>query len=286
MTPELEKRLYIEFPLLFRMRFLDNPNVGSSWQGIQCKDGWFDLIRNMSCQIAEYANHNHLDPVFTKIGKRLGKLRVDVDCDDDHIKRLCQQAMAASCNICEVCGETGDFSLEAPLDIKVCCPAHKIEDRPLTQDETEQLKTFNETLRKLEYEIAIEGRKQVESLSRRVAEPNDPLDDFEIEAVVSFYLHEGDPSYRDDEDNILTKRIIQIPKIPAKSDSPIDVTDWNDRPDNWGIPHHCWLFHELYDHEYGLGQQRLSIQDILRIGLIWIDIDIQVQMFRNGDERA
>lgn len=282
MSPELEQRLYTEFPMLYRMRHIDSPYVCCGWKGIDCKDGWFDLLRNLSLQIVEYANQHHLDPLITRISRRMGALRVEVDSDDDHIKGLCQQALNASRNICEVCGEPGEFSHDAPFDIKVCCWKHIVEYRPLTKCDIEKLTIFNETLRKLEQEIAEEGRKHVELLARRVADPLDPLDDFEIEAVVSFYLREDDPAWRDDEDNILTKRPYDIPKNPEKKQKKqYDVEDWNDRPGGWGIPNHCWMFHDLYDHEYGSGQQRLSMHDILRIGKIWIDIDIQAQMFRN-----
>ncbi len=287
MSPELEQRLFDEFPMLYRMRHVNSPNVCCGWKGVDCKDGWFDLLRNVSLQIVAYAKHNHLDPLITQIGRRAGALRVEVDCNDSHIKDLCMQALAASRNVCEVCGEPGAFSHDAPFDIKVCCPRHEVEDRPLTQNEIEKLTAFNEMLRKLEVEIAVEGKKHVEVLARRVADPLDPLDDFEIDAVVSFYLREDDPAWRDDDDNILTKRSYwHIPKNPDEAISRYDGTDWNDRPGSRGIQNHCWTFHDLYDHEYGPGQQRLPMHDILRIGLICIEIEIQAQMFRNDAGRG
>ncbi|MEA3643612.1 MAG: hypothetical protein VBE63_27330, partial [Lamprobacter sp.] len=42
------------------------------------------------------------------------------------------------------------------------------------------------------------------------------------------------------------------------------------------IPH-CWLFHDLYDHHYGLEQPALSLGECLRIGEIWVRIAVEHQ---------
>jgi hypothetical protein len=44
---------------------------------------------------------------------------------------------------------------------------------------------------------------------------------------------------------------------------------------NWDHPmsheFHCWLYHSLYDHEH------LSWKQILTIGIIWVDLELQLQ---------
>lgn len=40
---------------------------------------------------------------------------------------------------------------------------------------------------------------------------------------------------------------------------------------------HCWLFHDLYDHSYGLGQPALSLRDCLRIDRIWVRVAVEHQ---------
>jgi hypothetical protein len=40
--------------------------------------------------------------------------------------------------------------------------------------------------------------------------------------------------------------------------------------------HHCWLFHDLYDHDYP-DSPRLPWKDIMHIGTIWVDIEIMHQ---------
>ena len=284
MSPELEQCLYTEFPMLYRMRHLDSPDMCCGWGGIQCKDGWFDLIRGLSLQIVEYANQHHLDPLITKVQKHGGVLMFKVDCHNDYIQKLCKQEAMRSVNVCEICGEPGNFESYQPYDIMVCCPKHVVErdDRPLNEDEIEKLQLFNDRLRELELQILSEGRRNINLLEKRIADPQDPLDDFEIEADLHFILRETDPDYREDDDNFLTKRVIWIPKsISEESIYERDISDWSESGRSFGIANHCYTFHDLYDHSHGPGQQQLSLRDILRIGTIWIDIDIAGQMYRD-----
>ena len=51
---------------------------------------------------------------------------------------------------------------------------------------------------------------------------------------------------------------------------------------------HCWLFHDLYSHSYGSYQgnddmKELSLQDCLRVGSIWVDIEVRHQAFLDID---
>jgi len=99
----------------------------------------------------------------------------------------------------------------------------------------------------------------------RVADPDDPLDDFEIDVTLSFMRREDDPEIDDDSDNFLTVRHTSMKGDDA--DAPRLDEDFREPPGRFPgrlntIPH-CWLFHDLYDHSYGLSQpafepQRLS----------------------------
>ncbi|MDP1635258.1 MAG: hypothetical protein Q8L69_11335, partial [Gallionellaceae bacterium] len=40
---------------------------------------------------------------------------------------------------------------------------------------------------------------------------------------------------------------------------------------------HCHLFHDLYDHSYGVEQPSVPLRDCLRIGTVWIDVVIRQQ---------
>jgi hypothetical protein len=290
MSPELEQQLYTEFPLLFRRRLVDTPYLTCGWKGIACKDGWFDLIRNLSLNLVEYSKQHYLDPVFLELKSRHGMLKLEIDCDDENIKKLCQQAYDDSAHICEVCGEPGELSYDAPYGIEVRCASHRADevyvDVSLTDDEIARSTEINEKLRSLEQEIFAEISRQADLLRVRIADPLDPLDDFEVQAVLTFCLREDDPAYDEDDDNILTRRSFWYCENYKCSEGHRDKSreervDYAEFNRGWGIPNHCWTFHDLYDHRYGPGQQRLHPHDILRIGSIWVDIEIQAQMFRN-----
>ena len=281
-SPELEKRLCEEFPLLFRMSHLESPDMCCGWEGIRCHDGWFELIRDLSIKIMEHADRNHLDPMVKKISSRGALLQFEVEGADEYILDLCGQARKESSHICEICGAPGHFASNPPYEIRVCCPKHVVakDDRPLTSEEVSRLRLFNQRLYGLQKEITLEGHRQVKILSQRIADPLDPLDDFEIEAKVIFSLRHDDPEYRDDDDNFLTSRRYRIRKELDEAILFELKDDWGVGERHFGVENHSYIFHDLYDHGYGPGQQELSPRDILRIGEAWIDIEIKAQMFR------
>lgn len=282
MSSELEKRLCEEFPLLLRMSHLESPDMCCGWMGIRCHDGWYDLIRDLSKKIMEHADRKHLDPMVRKISSRSSLLTFEVDGADEHILDLCEKAREESSRICEFCGEPGNFAPNPPYEIRVCCPKHVVfrDDRPLTPGEVFRLSLFNQRMYGLQKEITQEGQRQVKVLAARVADPLDPLDDFEIEAKIFFSLRCDDPDYREDDDNFLTGRRYRIRKDPDEA-TLFDLSDdWGVGESHFGVENHSYIFHDLYDHGYGPGQQELSPRDILRIGDAWVEIEIKVQMFR------
>ena len=282
MSPDLERLLCEEFPLLFRMSHLQSPDMCCGWKGIRCHDGWYELIRDLSKKIVRHAERNRLDPIVRKISSYAALLTFEVEGADEHIRELCRQARESSSRISEFCGEPGGFSSSPPYEIRVCCPKHVVvkDDRPLLPEEISRLSLFNQWMRELQKEITREGQRQVGILSVRVADPLDPFDDFEIEAKVNFSLRPEDPEYRDDDDNFLTSRRYYIPK-DLNETTIFDLNeDWGVGEMHFGVENHSYIFHDLCDHGYGSGQQQLSPRDILRIGESWIDIEIKAQMFR------
>jgi hypothetical protein len=49
---------------------------------------------------------------------------------------------------------------------------------------------------------------------------------------------------------------------------------------------HCWLFHDLNDHDYGFNKSRVPLQDCLRLGEVWVDVVIRQQYWLNLETRA
>jgi hypothetical protein len=157
-------------------------------------------------------------------------------------------------------------------------------DRSLlkTDDLSKEQRAFLDDLNKKLMTIEETIYNECESLSRkadeRIADPDDWVRDYELKCVLCFYLKEDAPEYNDDVDNILIE--LQENCKDFYKNHVFGIMD--------GINHktcsypeeteeekfHCWLFHYLYDHT------ELGWINILRIGMIWVDIDIKYKQRR------
>lgn len=152
------------------------------------------------------------------------------------------------------------------------------DEEAFTPEEVERLVRLNERLAKLEYDLYELDQRLCTQMSARVADPEDPLDDFEIDVTLHFMLRGDDPDYDDDSDNFLTERRFGLkgndkdPRLDG--DFRETIRRFPGRLDE--IPH-CWLFHDLYDHSYGLAQPALSLHDCLRIERIWVHVVVDHQ---------
>lgn len=96
--------------------------------------------------------------------------------------------------------------------------------------------------------------------------------DFEKYAEIDFRLREDVPNFLPDDDNILTTREVALTRChPFWADGMDHGREFSELQ-RYGIGPVCWLFHELYHHDYGSGRQSLTLQDISRIGSVWIDV--------------
>lgn len=143
---------------------------------------------------------------------------------------------------------------------------------------------LNERLKTIERQLCEVGRCECAILDARIEDPDDPLSDYEIEAELYYYLKEADPMYQQDEDNILTKRTwISLKHLEHSS-----LDDGEDhRLVNIGYPFYemeqCWLFHDLWDHDYGPEQRALTAREMLQIGQIGVEIIVRHQMLLDVD---
>jgi len=142
-----------------------------------------------------------------------------------------------------------------------------------TAEEISQLLRFNQQLLALEQYLCELSAKECMTLDARVCDPNDPLDDYEIEATLYFTLGEDDPAFDEDDDNYLTQRRISLKRLPRDwglGDGQDHREPVRHFPGDLNEVPHCWLFHDLYDHDYGLEQPSLMLQDCLRVG--WMSL--------------
>lgn len=133
-----------------------------------------------------------------------------------------------------------------------------------------------------------------EHANTKVKELGNGVEDFEIEAEISFILKTDDPDYDEDEDNILFElsysgavkdHLIGCPAEDAHRKELWDfgLGDKNNH-NEFSIKaifhdehpmsgeYHCYIFHELYDHSRLMGWG-----DILRIGGFWTDVKVFYQ---------
>jgi hypothetical protein len=156
----------------------------------------------------------------------------------------------------------------------------------LSNTQKEELRILNERLLKLQEKIIKEAIKIDMELSKRVANKEDVLDDYEIELEINFILKEDDKEFKEDDDNFITVILEYLKGISKKSDNyPWKLEDnHNDFRACKNHPmqneYHCWWFHCLYDHNH------LSWKDMLRIGEFWSDLKVKYQYFDKGGDFA
>lgn len=149
----------------------------------------------------------------------------------------------------------------------------------LTQEDLQKLKNFNMRLKRLQDILIDEARRFDTLLKQRVADVDDLLDDYEIELLVYFCLQEDDPTYDENEDNIITTIDEYLKNISTELQK--DSWRWNANHNDFRGKHfsthpmldeyHCWWFHCLYDHN------NISYQDMLKIGEIFSDLQVHYQ---------
>ncbi len=105
MTPELQKKLVQEFPLLY-----EDINL-------ECGNGWYDLIHGLSeklypLMIASRMTVNEYDvyPSVAQVKEKYGSLRFYMNVATDEMMDLIFEAEDRSQEICEICGQEGNIN--------------------------------------------------------------------------------------------------------------------------------------------------------------------------------
>lgn len=136
------------------------------------------------------------------------------------------------------------------------------------------LDKLNKKLVEVEKHIKQEVKILIKSGESKVSDPNDWIEDYEIECFIYFILREDDPDYDEDDDNVL----IQFLECSKHGHWDWGIGDGNNHNEfqyakrhPMNKEYHCWLYHSLYDHT------DLGWVNILRIGSIWVVISIDYQ---------
>jgi hypothetical protein len=97
MTPELEKELLDKYPKLFSNK---------QFYGIECGDGWYDILDHLCGAITEYT-YNPDDLYVDQVKEKFGRLRFYLSREDDVIHGMITMAEYMSAHTCETCGKQG-----------------------------------------------------------------------------------------------------------------------------------------------------------------------------------
>jgi len=145
----------------------------------------------------------------------------------------------------------------------------------MKQKRFKKLRKLNKKLFLIEQKLTQEAVKLDEVLQTRVANKNDLLEDYEIEANIDFYIK-----------GVLDP-IISIEESLKKISDEKEHYRWRflDRVNHneylfrkkhpMRNDYHCWLFHVLYDHEHISWKVMCKIKDII------LDIRVYHQYFKH-----
>ncbi len=137
------------------------------------------------------------------------------------------------------------------------------------------LRDLNAKLAVIEKNIVDEAKKLNEIASLRIKEPGNWLEDFEIHYVISFYLSESDPEYKEGEDNILFTIESCFLKHEVQENFPIfDNEELSESYLSSYMsfnPLHCYLFNLIF---LKLGTQW---RNIYRIDSFWLSVSLELQ---------
>jgi hypothetical protein len=89
----------------------------------------------------------------------------------------------------------------------------KTQSSKLTQSEIDALMMLNQRLQKVERHLLDEAKRVEPALKLRVADPNDPMNDYEIDAKVYYTLRDDDPKYDEDDDNFMSERFYMLKNL-------------------------------------------------------------------------
>lgn len=119
MKKELTERLFKECPRLFRGKdFGVQQNLMCF--GFECRDGWFNLIYDLSKKIEAIIERDNLDNVYAlQVKEKYGGLVFNVAFTDE-IGNLIEEAEEKSFHICEECGEPGDLHIRGNWLKTIC----------------------------------------------------------------------------------------------------------------------------------------------------------------------
>lgn len=116
MKEHLQNKLYERYPKIFRQKDLPANQTCMCW-GIECGDGWYDIINNLCSAIQSHIDwkqkyvetYPQLEAVQVK--EKFGSLRFYTNHSDSYIDGLIDMAELMSEITCINCGSTDNVTM-------------------------------------------------------------------------------------------------------------------------------------------------------------------------------
>ena len=187
-------------------------------------------------------------------------LRYELNAIPHECQALCEAAPSCLTSLHELYAKLESLPIADP-------------DVPLTNTEKSQLLRLNRLLVEVTAHLETVSSEVTPPLRAKLADSNDPMYDFEIDADIAYFLHKDDLQYALCTDGVFTTRT----EILNSGQQPDDVTYWCDLEVSSGaLPEPCcWLFHDLCDRNFGREFNRL--RDCARVGAILVEVKCSQQ---------
>lgn len=149
---------------------------------------------------------------------------------------------------------------------------------PLSDAEVSKLLRLNRRLATIEtFSRAFCGQIK-NDIEKQIADPANPLQDFEIDVELQHMVSESDRDYDEgSSDNLLTVQNYW------PWDDETHHLDWRAvcRREELNLEPHCYLFHDLYDHGGRGLYPPTPPEECLRIGTVFVDVIVKYQFEMN-----
>lgn len=121
MSPDLEAKLFADFPNLYSQGLLDGC--------FRCDDGWEPLIRELSARLEPIVAAQPRDDDFhmaaDQVKEKFGGLRFYMTCSTEEVEEIIREYEGRSYKTCEVCGAPGMVKgIRGGRWVKAVCQEH------------------------------------------------------------------------------------------------------------------------------------------------------------------
>jgi len=117
MDDELQIKIFREYPEFFK--YMDNMRISLMCFGIECGNGWYNLIYELCGDIKSFFMNEYMDedgkhgiPEYfyvEQIKEKFGSLRFYVSCAPKEVYDMINNAEDKSFCICEICGDEARY---------------------------------------------------------------------------------------------------------------------------------------------------------------------------------